>query len=226
MSATPAISRRGVADLAALWRDWSAEGEGPRAILGHSMGGYLTLRAMVEGAIDPDAAVLVAPMLGLRSPLGARFGLALSRWMARRGDPARAAWKAGEKPGSAGHGKRQMLLTHHSDRYADEGWWHARQPELRLGPPSWGWLAEAFAATRALAASPRLDAMAVPTLVLIAEADQLVDARAARRIAARLPAADSVVFGRESAHEILREADRVRDRALSAIDAFLDRHAR
>lgn len=212
-----------VGDLAALWREWPAGGEGPRVVLGHSMGGYLTLRALAEGVIDPEAAVLVAPMLGLRSPLGAGIGLALSRWMARRGDPARAAWKNGEKPGTAR--RRRSLLTHDADRYADEGWWYAQQPELRLGPPSWGWLAEAFASTRALEASPLLDTMAVPTLLLLAEADQLVDTRAAARIARRLPVAETLAFGSESAHEILREADPVRNRALAAIDDFLDRHA-
>ena len=31
------------------------------------------------------------------------------------------------------------------------------------------------------------------------------------------------MFGEEASHEILRETDPVRDRALQAIDAFLDR---
>ena len=213
-----------IADLAALWHSWSAEGSGPRAIIGHSMGGYLALRAMVEGAIDPDAAVLVAPMLGLRSPLGARLGGWVARWMAGRGDPARAAWKQGERPASIT--SRQRLLTSDATRYADEGWWYDQDPSIRWGPPSWGWLAQAFAGTRALAADPRLDALATPTLLLVADADGLVDAKTARRIAARLPRAALIRFGRESAHEILREADPVRDRALAAIDAFLDRTAR
>lgn len=212
-----------IADLAALWRDWSRQGAGPRAIIGHSMGGYLALRAMVEGAIDPDAAILVAPMLGLRAPLGAWLGTHISRWMAARGDPARAAWKEGERPASSA--SRQQLLTADVSRYADEAWWYEHHPAIRLGPPSWGWLAQAFAGTRALAADPRLDALATPTLLLVADADGLVDPRAARRIAARLPHGELIRFGRESAHEILREADPVRDRALAAIDAFLDRHA-
>jgi lysophospholipase len=213
-----------VGDLAALWRDWSAGGEGPRAIVGHSMGGYLTLRALAEGAIDPAAAVLVAPMLGLRSPLGARFGGRVAGWMARADDPARPAWKEGERPAS--RTTRQQLLTRDASRYADEGWWYEQDPDLRLGPPSWGWLANAFADTRALEGDARLDTLATPVLMLVADADGLVDPRAARRIAARLPHGQAIRFGRESAHEILREADSVRDRALAAIDGFLDREAR
>lgn len=61
---------------------------------------------------------------------------------------------------------------------------------------------------------------------LVTDADGLVDPKAARRSAARLPHAELVRFGGECAREILREADPVRDRALAAIDAFLDEHAR
>ena len=62
--------------------------------------------------------------------------------------------------------------------------------------------------------------------MLVAEADALVDPRAAVALALRLPDATLVRFGRESAHEILRERDPVRDRALAAIDSFLDERAR
>ena len=48
-------------------------------------------------------------------------------------------------------------------------------------------------------------------------------ARLIRRAAARLPNVEAHWFGSESAHEILREADPVRDRAHAALDAFLDR---
>jgi lysophospholipase len=56
---------------------------------------------------------------------------------------------------------------------------------------------------------------------LVAEADQLVDPRTALSVSARLPNAQIVRFGAESAHEILREADPVRNRALGEIEAFL-----
>ncbi len=209
-------------DLAALWREWDGEG-GPRVAIGHSMGGHLLLRALVDGSVTPDAAVLVAPMLGLRSPLGARLGGRIARYMAARGDPARAAWRVNERPASLV--SRQRLLTADLDRYADEGWWYEQRPRIRLGPPSWTWLAEAFASTAALAADPRLDTLPTPVLTLVADRDGLVDPRASARIVARLPHGETLHFGPESAHEILREADPVRNRALAAIDAFLDRHA-
>ena len=210
------------ADLAAFWAEWAADAPGPTAILGHSMGGMMVMRALANRAIRPDAAILVAPMIGLRAPLGARFGCAIARVMMRIGDPARAAWRTNERPGTIS--SRQTLLTHDDARYDDERWWHAEHPELKLGPPSWAWLSEAFGGAIALAADRRIEAVDTPVLMLVAETDRLVDPHAALRLAARLPDAQVVRFGRESAHEVLREADGVRKRAFAAIDAFLDVH--
>lgn len=209
-------------DLSQLWAQWDAPRDRPRVVMGHSMGGYLTLAALLERRIDADAAVLIAPMLGLRSPVGAWMGGAVAALMRRLGDPARAAWKGHERPGAP---DRQRLLTADPDRYADEDYWYGRDPSLRLGPPSWAWLAEAFAATARLRADPRLATMRTPVLTLVADHDRLVDPRAAAAVTARLPDALLVRFGAESAHEILREADGVRDRALAAIDAFLAERA-
>lgn len=209
-------------DLAALWREWRTTAPGPHVVMGHSMGGHLVLRAMAEQAIDPDAAVLIAPMLGLRSPVGLVWGERLARVMRSLGDAARPAWKGHERPGAI---DRQPLLTKDKTRYEDELHWYRTVPALRLGPPSWAWLVEAFASTRRQRTDLRLRAMTTPILMLIADADALVDPRAADDIAAALPEVEVLRFGDESAHEILREADGVRDRALGAVDAFLDLRA-
>ena len=70
-----------------------------------------------------------------------------------------------------------------------------------------------------------LEAVTTPILLLEARQDRLVDPRAIERAAARLPNAELRAWGAESAHEILREADPVRDQALAAIDRFLDANA-
>lgn len=207
------------ADLAAFWADWIAETDLPHVVLGHSMGGMLVMRALANRVIRPDAAILVAPMIGLKAPFGTAFSGTVARWMAAGGNPARAAWRSNERPGSVA--SRQSLLTHDVARYDDERWWQQQHPELVLGPPSWAWLSQGFIGAAALAADPRIESIDTPVLMLVAEADKLVDPRAALRLAARLPDAQVVRFGPESAHEILREVDAVRDRALSAIDSFL-----
>lgn len=212
-----------VSDLGAFWPAWAGASPGPHIAMGHSMGGHLLLQAMLERAIRPDAAVLVAPMTGLRGPIGARWAERVVRFMRSRGDPARAAWKAGERPGPK-H-ERQTILTSDRSRYEDEQWWYEQDPDIKLGPPSWSWLAEAYTSTRIQRGDPRIATLAVPILMLVAEADELVDAEASVEIARRLPDAELLRFGRESAHEILRESDEVRDRALAAIRSFLDARA-
>lgn len=210
-----------VEDLRAFWAGWRVEdaaGELPHILLGHSMGGHLALRAVVEGAVDPDALILVAPMLGLRLPTGALLGAGIIGLMNALGRAERGIWEAKEGPG---HHTRQRNLTHDVERFEDEGYWYTQQPKLALGPPSWGWLASALRSIRALNRDPRLDQMKVRTLMLIAEADRLVDPRAAIGIAKRIGARVEC-FGPEAAHELLREVDPVRLRALAAIDAFLD----
>ena len=210
-------------DFRAFWAGWIAEGAGPHVALGHSMGGHLLLRALVEGAAQgepaPDAAVLIAPMLGLHSPLGAVLGERAALLLGGVGNAARPAWRGNERPATTE--TRQALLTHDRERYEDEIFWQSTKPELLLGPPSWRWLIEAFGSTRRLRDDPRLGTLDVPVLFVIADDDKLVSPKAAHKVAAKLPDARIVRFGKESAHEILREANAVRNRAIGEIDLFL-----
>jgi lysophospholipase len=214
-----------VDDLAQLWRQWRAATPGPHVLAGHSMGGHLVLRAAAEGKVDPQALLLTAPMLGFvasRLPVPIMHGAV--KLMTALGDPRRPAWKWSEKPGQPPEG-REQLLTHDSGRYADELWWREARPELVIGPGSWGWVERAYASIRGLFGPGRLEAVGIPVLILASDADKLVGFEAIARAAARLPDCQLVRFGSESAHEILREADPVRNRALAACDAFLDQIA-
>lgn len=206
-------------DVQDFHAEWAAAVPGPHIVLGHSMGGHLVLRALVERRMTPDAAVLIAPMLGLKSPLGAWAGERLARLLGGVGDSSRPAWEGNERPATSA--PREVLLTHDADRYSDELWWHDRHPDLVTGPPSWRWVIEAFRSTRILRNSAALRTTRVPVLALIAEADGLVDPKAAIATVAKLPDARAVRFGPEAAHELLREEDRVRNRAIGEIDLFL-----
>ena len=229
LSANPGVGHASdfapwIDDLAAFVEQWRAREPGPHVIVAHSMGGHLLMRALAEKRVAPDAAVLVAPMIGLRSEsFGPRIAARIARLMVRLGEPARPAWKHNERP--AAFASRQALLTHSDDRYADELWWKEQDPSLALGPPSWAWLATAYESAAKLESPGLLEAVTTPVLILVADADRLVDPAAARRAAARLPNARLVRFGPESRHEILREADAVRLKALAEIDAFLGEKA-
>jgi lysophospholipase len=210
-------------DLASFWGEWSAAGQGPSVLIGHSMGGHLALRAVAEAQVRPDALVLSAPMLGFVTPVPERLQAGVGWLMCRIGDPARAAWGEGERPGDRA-ATRGLALTHDADRYADELWWRARRTELDMGPASWHWVRKAGKSIRHLVRKGALESVDVPTLVLAATHDALVSWPAISRAAARLPQVELVAFGPEAAHELLREADPVRDAVLAAIDRFLARH--
>lgn len=217
---------RWISDLGDFSVDWGAEGQGPSVMLGHSMGGHLLLRALAEGVCRPDAAVAVAPMLGLHTaPLPRWLAVAIAALMCGSGHGAQRAWTQKENS-ERQRQLRQKRLTHDPVRYADEIWWRDHNREIALGPPSWNWVRQALDSARTLETGGALARVVTPLLVLAAQSDQLVSTPAIRRIAAHLADVRLHVYGREAAHEILRELDPVRLDALDRIDRFLDEVAR
>ena len=215
-----------VNDLAALWQKWCQTTPAPHVLVGHSMGGHLVLRALAEARVDPDATVLVAPMVDfIRHGVPAVLMHSAARVMAWVGDSRRQAWKWGDKPAVLPV-DRINLLTHDKERYADEVWWRDKRPEIAMGPGSWGWVAAGYASTRLLARRGMLERVKSPVLLLSTDHDRLVSPGAIAQAALRMPRAELFRFGAEARHELLREADPVRDRALAAIDDFLDRVAK
>ena len=214
-----------VGDLAALWAQWQAETPGPHVLIAHSMGGHIVLRALIQRAVDPVAAVLVAPMLGMAGPpLPLSVLQAIARLMTRIGDPRRQAWKGSEKPGEDVAG-RSTLLTHDADRYQDELWWRTHRPEVLMGPASWRWVERAYASIRLMEMPGAMESVETPVLIISTANDKLVRHGAAVRAANRLPNSQLLAFGNEARHEILREVDAVRERAMAGIAQFLDTHA-
>ena len=214
-----------IADLNALVAEWRVQGTGPAVIVAHSMGGHLLLRALTEGMAPPDAAVTVAPMMGVHSaPLPLWFARGIAGAMCALGLSTRQAWTQKESSPRQ-QAMRQKRLTHDPERYADELWWRDHSRDIALGSPSWRWVAEALLSTRRLERDARLGRIAVPLLILAARDDRLVSTPAIRRVAARIPGARLHVYGAQAAHEILRELDPVRLDALRRIDAFLDETA-
>ncbi|HEU0097409.1 MAG TPA: alpha/beta hydrolase [Allosphingosinicella sp.] len=212
-----------VGDLAGLIRAWRAASPGPHAAVAHSMGGHVLLRTLADRRASVDAAVLVAPMLMINSgpmpPFAAQWLASTASMFGWSGQPA---WQPPPVPQPAGS-IRQACLTGCRERYSDELWWWEKQPSFNLGAPSWGWLKAAFASCAALTPA-RLAGVEVPVLLIGTERDRLVSAAAIRRAAGQLPEAEMLMFD-DAAHEILREEDAVRLKALAAIDSFLDRRA-
>lgn len=212
-------------DLAAMLSDWRGGNAGPHAAIGHSMGGHLLLRTLVEREPALDAAILVAPMIGVNSaPTPSWLAPTIANTMCRLGLGPSPMWKtppAMRQPG----GQRQRNLTSSDERYADELWWWDQQPDWDLGAPSWSWMRAAFRSAATAFTPERLKRVQIPVLLLAAERDRLVSSTEIARAARQLPSAELEIFP-GAAHEILREADPIRLAALARIDAFLDAHAR
>lgn len=209
-----------LADYAAAWRQ---ETPGPHIVMGHSMGGHLLLRALVERRIAPDAAVLLSPMIRIRTPFGAWLSERLATAQVRRGKAHLGPWA--ESATEANRIDSARMMTSDVAHSIDEQLWIAENPQFRLGPPSWGWLAEAFASSRRLRADPVLKTLETPLLLMVADGDRLTHSPSALRHVGRLANAETRRFGRGVAHELLRERDAVRSAALAAIDAFIGRFA-
>ncbi len=214
-----------VSDLEAFYALWTAETAGPHIVMAHSMGGHLAMRAVIEKAINPDALILAAPMLSIHS---GGLPLAITRVVARLmillGRAKRAAWKISEKPLSP-LVSRSRMLTHDQARYDDEETWWTIRPGIKLGPGSWRWVDRAVASIRKIHRPGTFEGVKMPVLLIATSADQLVSTDQIIQDEKRLPNAELLLFGKEAAHELLRETDAVRDKVIGAIDAFLERFA-
>jgi len=213
-----------VDDLAAFFDQWREAQPGPHVVIGHSMGGHLVMRALVEQKVQPDAVILSAPMLApAGGGLPAWAAQLAAKIMCLTGKAERCAWKPNDDPLKPDM-ERQLLLTHDEDRYLDEFFWFAERPFVRLGPASWRWVERAYSSARKLQAHPvKLHKVETPILFLATSADELVDNAVIEFAHQLLPNSELKLFGEECAHEIFREVDEVRDEALNASYDFLDR---
>jgi lysophospholipase len=212
-----------VADLTDLGADWSGAFAGPHVAVGHSMGGHLLLRALVEHALAVDAAVLVAPMIAINSaPVPPLAAMATANVMNAIGLGTHPAWHQATTPAPAGS-LRQSILTGCTERYEDELWWWQREPGYNLGAPTWAWLKAAYESS-AHFDDALLATVDPPILLVGTDSDRLVSPGAIRRAARGLLYAELLMFPK-SGHEILRERDEIRLAALARIDAFFDEHA-
>ena len=214
-----------VDDMAALIEDVRSRGQGPCVAVGHSMGGHLLLRTLVDRKPGLDAAVLVAPMILVNSaPLPPWAAPGIAEAMCLAGLGGRPVWKAPPalaRPGS----RRQYLLTGCAERYSDELWWWEKEPGFSLGAPSWSWMRAAYRSAARAFTPRKLAQVDAPVLLLGTDRDRLVSPAEIRRTASLLPRAELKMFA-DAGHEILREADPIRLEALARIDSFLDEHAR
>jgi len=175
----------------------------PPLLLGHSMGGALAAQLVVSGAVTVDGLVLSSP--GLDPGLNGFQRLLLG--VLERLAPALAV----------GNGLNPDFISHDPAvvrAYREDPLVHDRISARLLR-----WLIDA--GSEALQGA---DALAVPTLLLVAGADRLVRAEASRAFAERAPAQLLTLRWYDTLyHELFNEQSEDRARVLTDLAAWLER---
>jgi lysophospholipase len=180
----------------------------------HSMGAALTSLSLVEGESRFAGAVLCAPMI--------EFSVGtLPFWLIRQVvfgmSRARETALARSQLDPMAVRFEDNLLTHDRARYERSLALYRAHPELRLGEPTWRWLAFAVELRDRLTRPGAAERIACPFAVVAAGDDRIVSTEASRRFAARVPRG-SFAEVRGAFHEILMETDERRAEFFRAFD--------
>ncbi len=191
----------------------------PFIAMGHSMGGTIVLQAVLSGTLSPSAVICSAPMLGLmdvdnvimEGAIRVLSGLGLSK----RNLPFQK--QRGGLPVAFADNK----LTSDKERYRRWASFFQDTPRLRVGEPTFGWIAAAFAGMAFV--NRNAAQLGIPGLMVAAGGDQIVDPASVEDFAAKAKCDFHVVPGAK--HELFLERDPMRDEFLDRIDTFLDDQA-
>ncbi|MFY0617941.1 alpha/beta hydrolase [Shimia sp.] len=192
----------------------------PWYLIGHSMGGCIGLRALMEG-LPVAAAAFSGPM----------WGIHIDPWMRP------AAWVLSALSKPLGFGTKLApgtsattyvldqafdgnALTKDADMYAYMQRQMTTHSDLSLAGPSLHWLYEALKECRHLAAQPSPD---VPCMTFLGKDEQIVDVPAIHDRMTRWPngTLDTIDAGE---HEVMMEVPESRGHVFDASSTFFEQH--
>lgn len=191
----------------------------PFFALSHSMSAPVLISLALRQPQWFERLVLIAPMIGLPLDRVEFFARGLATGLGRVGFSS-SYIPSGANRVMALRPFEKNPVTSDPMRYAAAQSVLTQAPELALGSPTIGWVHAAFRAMTATALPGVPESFKVPTLVLSAARDRIVDPRASERFAARIRGGGHL-FLRGAQHEILMERDEVRDMFWAAFDAFV-----
>ena len=197
----------------------------PPLALAHSMGGHILLRTLHDKPGAFSAAVMTAPMLRADTR-------GYPAWLARLVCRAYNASGASRQWVWGMNLRDPLTMSFEDNRVTSDRarFERARQliaenPRIRLAGPTWGWLEAAYRSMAAMQAPGYAEAIATPVLIVGAGRDRIVDTRAERAFAARLPNGKYLELA-DAEHEIMMENDSIRARFWAAFDAFVGENVR
>jgi lysophospholipase len=193
----------------------------PRLLIAHSMGGAIALLCLRHSPALFDAAILSAPMLGIRTGRMPRTVARCITSAARASGlglcfiPGAGRWRPDRVPSPEG-----SRISSDPDRCRLQYGWFSARAQLRVDEPTYGWLDEALRLVRRISRPEFLAGIDTPILLASAGIESFVEPKAHRRAARVLPDCTLVEFP-DSKHEPFLEQDAIRDRWLDAIDGFV-----
>lgn len=187
----------------------------PWYLIGHSMGGAIGLRALLEG-LPVARAAFSAPMWGIRLAPASRLAAKMfDRLAGVLGIEQNFAPSTGPAGPIAFEGNRlttDRAQFDYMERQTDA------HPELALGGPSIRWLTEAIRECAILVDLPAPD---MPVLTYLGSEEKIVDpAQVHNRMASWPGGRLEIIEGAE--HEVLMEAPDKRTRVITGLIGFFD----
>lgn len=193
---------------------------GSPILFAHSMGGHIGLRYAHGDANAFRVMMLSSPMIDIRTRPLPRKAVT---WLARtaRTVGLSEAYLPGHRTLVARNARfRRNVLTANRERFDWIAALHRNHPELITGGATFGWLAAATESIDVLGQPGYAEMITTPTLILSAGNDRVVDNRAHRHFAERMPNAQRVTIS-GARHELPQETAPRLEHMWRAIDAFL-----
>jgi lysophospholipase len=185
------------------------------------MGGAIALVCLRQSPGLFDAAILSAPMLGIRTGRIPRpvarciAGAARASGLGLCFVPGAGPWRPDRIPSP-----EISRTTSDPERCRLQYGWFSACAQLRVDEATYGWLDEAFRLVGRIVKPEFLAAIDIPILIASAGIERFVEPEAHRRAARLLPDGTLVEFP-DSKHEPFLERDPIRNRWLDAIDQFI-----
>ncbi len=171
----------------------------PHVSLAHSMGGAIALAAIAQKLVKVEAAAFCAPMWGLKSKF---FGMSYLVWAMR------VTGRSGNYAVQPGPPEtfESNIVTHDKRRWQLQHDLIESQPDLELGPVTWGWLGASLDILSTFTRPQAVADVTIPVFVASAAEEKLVDNASHASIAARLKDCEHITV-EGALHEILMETD-------------------
>ena len=192
---------------------------GPFYLVGHSMGGLVSLMAAARDRLMFDRVFVSAPMLAIDGMPFSSTGMArYGRLMCLFGLGQRAATR-NDVPQSRMPFENNPL-TGDLVRFSRNTDIIRARPEIETHAPTYGWAAAAFAAMAEVTGDAFPAEIRIPVLMLVAARDRVVSSSAIEALGMRMRTGRHIVVP-AAQHELFQESEPIRAQVLAAFDAFV-----